>query len=127
VAQLYSRRVTEVDQVLKLVQFPSMADGELLPIIHTNQEVLEVDVPYDGLRLKVLAAQFMKHFARYMHGSGYPDHPLYNDLVDPEKRKQAKIDATFRARQFLSQMSGTIFLDSPPREMEVSPFFALIF
>jgi hypothetical protein len=80
---------------------------------------VEVDVPYDGLRLRRLSEQLMKHLTRYFAGSGHLNLPGYNELISPDKLEEARQDLTLRARQFLSHMTGMSCLDSPPKEMEV--------
>lgn len=117
--QLYCRRITEPNQVLERVIFPHIADNAFLPILHAGTPELEENVPYDGLRLRLLAERFKKHFQRYLHGCGHLDLPVYNSLINQELRGEAKKDPGFRARQFASLMSGSIFLALPARDMEV--------
>lgn len=117
--QLYCRRITEPKQVLERVVFPHIADNACLPIVHAGTPELEENVPYDGLCLRLLAERFKKHLQRYLHGRGHPDLPVYNTLINQELREEARNDPSFRARQFASLMSGSIFLALPARDMEV--------
>ena len=100
-----------------------MSDGYVLP---GREEDLEDGVPSDGPGLRRLAELFTRHLARYLHGFGYPGDPVYATLLDTEKRQEALLDPAFRARQFLSHMSGTAFLDMNPQNLEVSSCFPLV-
>jgi hypothetical protein len=112
--QLYCHQVTNPNQVLNIIDIPPPRDAD---------QGAEEGGAND--HHQILAMHLKQHLACYLHGSGHPDHPLYNDLISAEKRKEAQKDPTFHACQFLPLMSGTTFLDSPPHKMEASQSFHL--
>jgi hypothetical protein len=127
IQRLYCRRITEPDQVLDLVIFPTQGDDNLLPVQYA-ETVIEEGVAYDGRSLRHLATQFKQHLRHYLHGSGHPDLPGYNDWVGAKEREAARQDVGFRARQFVSLMTGSSFLDFPARKMEArfKTFFRIV-
>jgi hypothetical protein len=80
----------------------------------------EHSAPFDRAQLPTLSNHFLRHFTRYLNGAGHPDHPIYCEIIPLAIREAAKTDKSFRARQFVSQITGTAFLDSPAKKMEVS-------
>jgi hypothetical protein len=115
--ETYNRRLTEPIQILHLVQFPTMADTDILP----GTEKMEFGTPSSGRELKLLEERFMMHFTRYIHGAGHPDAPVYTELIQEKDRNAAKADRAFRARQFLTQMGGVAFLPVDATPLQVSP------
>src|ERR1700721_2745258 len=112
--QLYSRRITNPSQVLTLICFCPLPATSDSPDGNFGQHTFDIE----GARLDRLPDSFMKHFSRYLNGVGHPDHPLYNELISPEKREDAK-KVPFRAHQFVYHMTGTTFLNPNTLRLEV--------
>jgi hypothetical protein len=109
--------------VLNLIQFPPMEDDAILPVVFNSRES-ELDL-YNGAQLRSLEKMFMNHLARYFSGIGHPNHHIYNDLISLDHRDAARKDTAFRARQFLSLISGSGFLAVSPPPLEVSHSMSL--
>lgn len=118
-SQLYTRRVKDANQVLNLVRFPPMEDDAILPVVFNSRES-EPDLPYKGAQLRPLEKMFMNHLTRYFSGTGHPNHHIYNDLISLNHREAAQNDTAFRARQFLSLITGSGSLAVSPPPLEVS-------
>lgn len=119
IQQLYTRRVNSQQQILDLIRFPPLPDDDVLEITHGHLE-FEEGILYDGASLSRLADRFLEHFTRYLNGAGHPETEVYSSLIKLDDRMAAKSDTLFRARQFLSLISGTLFLSLSPQPLEVS-------
>jgi hypothetical protein len=107
--------------VLDLVVVTSIADHQEIPVVGVGDNaVVEIGVPYDGQRLRALGTRFMMHFSRYLQGAGHPKSSIYDDLITVDDHNAADADPAFRARQFLSQMTGTSFLPLSEEPLRVS-------
>ena len=87
--------------------------------LYAEQETLpEEQLPITAVELRYLADLFMQHFTRYLTGNGHPNFAIYNKLISKEKRDEAAADQTFRARNFLHQMTGMNCLESRPVKLQ---------
>ena len=120
--QLYTRRITNPKQVFELIYISPIDDHEEIPRVGPagfNDEE-ELDVPCNGLQLRALGQLLMMHLKRYFEGTGHPKQSIYDDLIAPKDRDAADADPAFRARQFLSQMTGTSFVPLSAEKLQAS-------
>lgn len=120
--QLYTRRVKDAKQVLDLIKIDKLREGDTL----SGDENSEDNIFYGSIQVNALGECFIQHFRRYLHGTGHPDHPIYNGLISLANRDAAKNEPAFRARQFLSCMSSLPFLPLKEETLEVIHFHLLL-
>ncbi|KAF8835016.1 hypothetical protein BDN67DRAFT_984906 [Paxillus ammoniavirescens] len=110
--EMYKCTIESAGQVL------SRIDYEIASISETEDCDGSEDCPVIDKDTK---NRFSEHFGHYLNGKGHPIHKLFNEGVISEAARTAVANnKTFRATQFMSQVSGSFMLPADEfRRIEV--------
>lgn len=107
-SELYANKLDNVNQLISRLSY-SVQGGN----------------PAFRERWATLLPQVSAAMSRYLKGTGHPDHPMINGLVDHETRVRDSRVPCFRARRFLKVVSGNEIL--PPNDAKFNVIITHLF